>query len=537
MDTEPHITGKVYLVGAGPSDPELLTLKGYRVLQQAQVVIYDALIGPGIYSMIPQSAEKIAVGKRAGRHTRKQDEINRLILAQAQAGRCVVRLKGGDPFLFGRGAEELELLCAHQIPYEIVPGVTSAAAAPAYAGIPLTCREGASSVHILTGHRKQDEPLEIDFQALVQAGGTSVFLMGMSAIHEIVMGFLQAGMPPDTPAAVIAQGTGARQRSVTASLCLLEEEVVRQQIKAPAVIVIGQTAAYGKRFAWRENLPLSKSRILVTRPASRSGRFAKLLRELGAEVLEIPSICTQVRDCAQQLREVLAQIHTYQYLVFTSPAGVEYFMEILDQLEWDIRCIGDVKLAVIGPGTRDALKKYGLRAACMPEHYNSTALGRLLRQSMPDGGRVLLLRSALGSRELIQEIQNGHQIKVTELAIYDTVYEIAEQSDKTQEICSIQGICSAQGAGDLYLKALLEHGQIDMVMFTSASTVRGFVQMTPGVDDTKICAVCIGQMTADQAMVYGMQVHQAAEETLESMVDTAVMLAQQKYRKEKDRKK
>lgn len=510
MDIAPHTTGKVYFIGAGPSDPGLLTIKGLQALKQAQVVIYDALIGPGIQGLIPQGAEKILVGKRAGRHSMEQEKINQLILGHAQKGRRVVRLKGGDPFLFGRGGEELELLLAHQIPYEIVPGVTSAIAVPAYAGIPVTYRGIASSVHILTGHKKRDEPLDIDFEALLRAGGTYVFLMGMSAMHEIASGFLQAGMPPDMPAAVIERGTGARQRSVFASLASLEEEARRQDMEAPAVIVIGEVAALGRRFAWRERLPLSKSRILVTRPASRSGKLADLLRELGAEVLEMPTIRTQIRDCGQQLSEALRQIDKYAYMVFTSPSGVDYFFELLDKLELDVRCIKSVKLAVIGNATGEALKKRGLRPALMPGHYNGIALGRLIRQSMQAGGEVLLLRSAMGGMELVREIQAeaDKQIQVTELAIYDTIY--------TQDTCNID------------VKTFIENGQVDMAMFTSASTVQGFVRMAEGMDYAKIHAVCIGRTTASQASAYGMQVHLAQKETVESMVQTAVLLQEAK---------
>lgn len=501
-------TGKVYLVGAGPSDPELLTLKGLRVLKKAQVVIYDALIGHGIYAMIPQEAAKIAAGKRAGSHTMTQEEINRLILEKAQEGKCVVRLKGGDPFLFGRGAEELALLIKHQIPFEIVPGVTSAVAVPAYAGIPVTCRGVSSGVHILTGHKKQGEPLDIDFSSLVRAGGTYVFLMGMTALHEIAAGFLQAGMPPQTPAAVISQGTGARQKSVAASLADMEKEVARQRIKAPAVIVIGEVAACGKRYAWREKLCLAGCRILVTRPADRSGALAGLLREQGAEVLEIPSIRTRIRDVGAQLLEVLAQIETYRYVVFTSPAGVEYFFELLDGMELDVRCLGQVKIAAIGSATGSALKKHGLRPELMPDRYHSKALGKLLHASLEDGDRVLLLRSSIGSKELVAQIQTEKNIGVTDLAIYDT----ACPEDMTQ------------AALDARLKTWLDEGEIDLVMFTSASTVRGFVEMTQGADYTKVRAVCIGQVTAEQAALYGMQVHICEKETIEHMADCAAEL-------------
>lgn len=548
--------GKVYFVGAGPSDPGLLTVKGLQVLQRAQVVIYDALIGPGICGLIPQTAEKIPVGKRSGRHSAEQEQINRLILEQAQKGRCVVRLKGGDPFVFGRGGEELELLLERHIPYEIVPGVTSAVAVPAYAGIPVTYRGLSSSLHILTGHRKQMEPPDMDFDALVRVGGTYVCLMGMSALHEIVTGFLQAGMPTDMPAAVIEQGTGAGQRAVITELALLEKEVSEQKLKAPAVIVIGKTVACGKRYAWREKLPLSKCRVIVTRPASGSKKLTLLLQQLGAEVVELPSIRTQLRDCAEQLRLVLDEIAAYQYLVFTSSAGVDYFFELLDNLELDVRRIGMIKLAVIGNATADALKRRGLRPQLMPEQYNSEALGKLLHEAVPDGGKVLLLRSALGNKSLANIIRGSSgrqkQITVTDLAIYDTILHTADDADAIRRSCAgfhMSGSDLSESnlsesnlfesnlfESDLFGSDLLgsdtfgsgQNGITDMVMFTSASTVRGFVQMTQDMDHTKVCAVCIGQMTADQASAYGMCVHQAQAETVESMVETAVRLHRQR---------
>lgn len=261
--------------------------------------------------------------------------------------------------MFGRGAEELELLESHGIAYEIVPGVTAALAVPAYAGIPVTCRGVSSSVHILTGHQKEDEALDLDFAALLRAEGTYVFLMGMSALHEITTGFLQAGMAPEMPAAVIAQGTGAGQRSVIAQLASLEQEVCRQGLQAPAVIVIGEAALLGERLSWRERPLLAGCRIAVTRPASRSERLTELLREQGAEVMELPTIGTRLRDCKKQLAQALSAIQDYEYLVFTSAAGVDCFFELLDEMELDVRCIGTVKLAVIGNATGAALKNGG----------------------------------------------------------------------------------------------------------------------------------------------------------------------------------
>lgn len=511
MTIDSQTAGKVYLAGAGPSDAGLLTLKALEVLKRAETVIYDALIGPAVLCLIPKDAQKIPVGKRAGHHSMKQEEISRLILEKALEGRRVVRLKGGDPFLFGRGGEELELLDAHHIPYEIIPGISSALAVPAYAGIPATYRGIASGVHVMTAHKKKDEPLDIDFKALMQAGGTYVFLMGRSAVHEIVHGFLSAGMSPEMPSALIEQGTGARQRVIHAPLAQLEEKAEKQHAGTPAVIVIGETAALGKRFGWYEKLPLFHCRIIVARPASRSRKLSGILRGMGAEVLEMPAIHTVRKDCGRELSDVLARIGDYRYLVFTSAAGVDTFFELLEQLELDIRCIGNIKLAVIGNATGDALKKRGLRPDLVPERYTGAALGKLLNRSLQDGDKVLLLRSAMGSEELVRQIRSGKQIQVTDLAVYDTVYAKASDAEILPD-----------------LKIWMENGGIDMVMFTSASTVRGFVQMVPGLDCSKVQAVCIGEMTAEQAAFYGMQVHCADKESIESMADTALKLHERK---------
>lgn len=506
MEMQSRLLGKVYFVGAGPSDAGLITVKGMQVLKKAQAVVYDALIGAGILSQVPQEAEKILAGKRAGKHFMEQEDINRLLLDKALEGKLVVRLKGGDPFLFGRGGEELELLQKNHIPYEIVPGVTSAIAAPAYAGIPVTHRGMSSSVHILTGHKDKDGPLDIDFEALVRAGGTYVILMGISSMHRIVHGFLQAGMPADTPAAIVQEGTGAGQQEVAAPLGALEEEAHKMGVRPPAVIVIGQVAALGKRFAWRGALPLFGIRIFVTRPAARSRELACALGDLGAEVLEIPAIRTKIRDCGEQLSEILLNSGQYGYIVFTSPSGVSYFFELLRLLDLDIRCIGTAKLAVIGSATGQALRRHGLKPDLMPKQYNGIALGKLIRESMQEGGQALILRSSIGNPDLVNEICLGGNIEVTDFAIYDT-------------------FGAAQG-GCLDVKALIESGQPQMAMFTSASTVRGFVKMAKGLDCTKVQAVCIGKVTAGQAAEYGMQVHIAEQETVGAMVSAAVTLCQ-----------
>ena len=274
--------GKVTLVGAGPGDPGLLTRKGLEALERADVVVYDRLVSPAILALMPEGAVKINVGKEASRHPVPQEQINRILLEQAQQGHNVVRLKGGDPFLFGRGGEELELLAEHRIPFEEVPGITSAIAAPAYGGIPVTHRDCCSSLHIVTGHQRAGKELAIDFEALVRTGGTLVFLMGVSALPTICAGLLDAGMASDTPAAVVERGTTPAQRRGGGA----------PAVQSPAVIVVGGVCALADQFDWFDHLPLKGKRVVVTRPRERAGTLSARLRALGADVWEYPCIAT-----------------------------------------------------------------------------------------------------------------------------------------------------------------------------------------------------------------------------------------------------
>ena len=276
--------GKVTLVGAGPGDPGLLTLKGRRALEQAEVVVYDRLVSPAILAMIPPKARTIDVGKEASHHKVPQHQINQILLEEALAGHNVVRLKGGDPFVFGRGGEELEGLAELGISFEEIPGVTSAIAAPAYAGIPVTHRDYCSSVHIITGHQREGKPLAIDFEALARTRGTLIFLMGVTAMPAIVEGLLQAGMPLDTPAAMVENGTTSAQRRCDATLATLPERAAAMGIHSPAIIVVGEVCALASRLCWFDKLPLLGQKILVTRPRDRAGTLSEKLRALGADV-------------------------------------------------------------------------------------------------------------------------------------------------------------------------------------------------------------------------------------------------------------
>lgn len=492
------MAGKVWLVGAGPSGAELLTSKAKKVIGQADAVVYDALIGQSVLDIIPETAEKIYVGKRAGHHSMPQEEINRLLLSLARQGKRTVRLKGGDPFLFGRGGEELELLWQHQIPFEVVPGVTSATAVPAYFGIPVTHRGLASSVHIITGHQKENEPLQINYQALTEAGGTLVFLMGTKSLHNITSGLLKAGMNPDMPAAILQRGAGGGQKKISGTLSTLEQEAERQGVLTPAVIVVGEVVRLGERFGWYERLPLFGRKYIVTRPRERIGALSERLWELGAEVAELPAIETAGIHPNAALRAELAHLADYRFLVFTSPAGVTEFMRELFDTGRDVRYLNGVSIAAIGSGTAGALRQYGILADLVPEVYSGKALGALLAERCDAGDRVLLARSDIGNPELVTEIQKDKRIVVIDAKVYIT--QITKRKNESGE-------------------------PVDGVFFTSASTVRGFAAGFSGRDFSEIQAFCIGEMTAGEAEKFGMKVHVAKQATVESLVE--LVLAEQ----------
>lgn len=496
------MTGKVFLVGAGPADAGLITVKGREILMQAEVVVYDSLVGEGIFALIPEKAELIDAGKHMGCHTMEQEEINNLLLEKALEGKCVVRLKGGDPFLFGRGAEELELLAERGIPFEIVPGVTSAFAVPAYQGIPVTHRNFASSVHVFTGHRKHGEPLQLDYEVLARLSGTLVFLMGVSNLEEICGGLLKAGMEPQTAAAVLQQGTCAGQKKIISTLANLPKEVHKQGVQMPAILIIGEVCTLGNQFAWYEKLPLSGKKALVTRPKERGKTLADRLRRLGAEVLEVPTIRLERIRNNRKLWKELERLSDYQYLVFTSPTGVEVFFAEMKENKCDIRSLGQAKLAAIGAGTAKALSERGLICQLMPEIYDARHLGILLGETCRDGERILIPRAAQGNPQLIQEIEKRVRAEITEVPIYRTEYVNSFQM--------------------FDINRQFAQGLIHMAVFTSASTVRGFARAAKGLDFGLVQAVCIGVQTESAARELGMKTVTAKHATIDSLVDACL---------------
>ena len=467
---------KVTLVGAGPGGIGLLTLKGLEVLQAAEVVLYDRFVSEDILAIIPSSAEKIDVGKHAGSYYVPQDIINNLLLEKAKQGKNVVRLKGGDPFIFARAGEELELLAKNDIPFEVVPGITSAIAAGIYAGIPITHRDYASSLHIITAHTKNNEPLNIDFGALVKLNGTSVFLMGVLSINAICENFIAAGMDKDMPAAIVENAGANSQRKFLGTVSNLPEIARVNKIKSPAVIIIGKVCEFSERYDWFGKKPLHNKRIVVT-----SSKLAKSLEKLGCDVIEIP--CFKIAALANP-----KNIKDYSWIVFTSGIGVNIFFDCLN----DIRELGDIKIACVGIETEKEVKKRGIKADYVPTEYNGAALARGLTKLVKSGSKLLIARAKNGDQNLTRILADAG-IAFDDVPIYEKIIDTSVNT--------------------------ITLNDFDFAAFTSPSAVEGFAQTATNVDFHKIKAVCIGEKTAAAARAYGMEVYVSAEATVKSMVE------------------
>ena len=489
--------GKVYLIGSGPGDAGLFTLRGRELLEQADAVVYDALAGDAVLGWIPEHTRKIDVGKRSGRHSKKQEEILEILLEEAKKGGTIVRLKGGDPFVFGRGGEEAEFLKKHQIPFEVVPGISSSLAVPAYFGIPVTHRGLAGSFHVITGHRMEGMPA-LDFEALARVGGTLIFLMSVANAPRICEGLLNAGMKPETPAAFLMNGTLASQRMIRATLQTLPEEGVRQGVKAPAILVIGEVCALADTCAWREEKPLAGKRIVITRPKERSQKLAEHLRDAGAEVLEFPTIelkpvwkKSEKADAGtadkEKLYELVRNLESYHWLVLTSPAGAQYFFELLNQMKKDFRSLSHLRFAVIGEGTASVCREHGIYPDYIPERFYAAYFGKGLAKRVKQNERVCILRARHGSPELTQAFEAAG-ISYMDVTLYDTI--TPEKSPLAERI-----------------RELLKEGAIDAATFTSGSTVQGFLDILQPDKETLngFTAVCIGEKTEKTASAAGMK--------------------------------
>lgn len=486
--------GKVYLVGAGPGDPGLITVKGRECIALADVVIYDYLASPSLLKYARRDAELIYVGKKGGDHTLPQDGINALIVEKAGTGRIVTRLKGGDPFIFGRGGEEAEALIQAGIGFEVVPGVTSAIAAPAYAGIPLTHRDFTSTLAFITGHENPaKEKSSINWASLARGIGTLVFLMGVKNLPNIAGRLQENGMPPDTPVALVRWGTTLQQQTVTGTLADIVERVREAGLKAPAITVVGEVVNLRRTMQWFETRPLFGRTIIVTRAREQASDLVKSLSDLGAECLECPTIEIAPPENRGLLDAALENLAAYAWVVFTSVNGVNFFFQRLFESGRDVRCLGAVKTACIGPATARRLLDFGLSSDIVPETYRAESVVEAFAGQPVSGKRILLPRAAEARPVLPVELEKMGA-RVDEIPVYKT-RPVTENTD--------------------ILTDRLSEGSVDLVTFTSSSTVRNFHAMLP--EDRRqelmkgVIVACIGPITADTARELGFDVHIIAE--------------------------
>ncbi|MDY0164121.1 uroporphyrinogen-III C-methyltransferase [Desulfobotulus sp.] len=495
--------GKVYLIGAGPGDPGLFTLKGQECMARAGVVIYDYLAAPALLALAAKEAECIYVGKKGGDHTLSQEGINRLIVEKARTGRTVVRLKGGDPFIFGRGGEEAEVLQAEGIPFEVVPGVTAGIAASAYAGIPLTHRKMTATLAFVTGHEDPTkEDSRIDWEALSRGIGTLVFYMGVKNLPLITAKLLQYGRSPQTPVALIRWGSTSRQQTVTGTLSTIEEEVRKAGLQAPAIIVVGEVVDLRANLAWFEKeRPLLGKRILVTRAREQASDLLHQLTELGAHCIEMPTIRVQEPKDLSAMDSAIERLNRYDWLVFTSANGVKYFFQRLFEKGLDVRALHQVKTACIGPVTAQRLLSFGIRCDILPESYRAESVVDAFRTEAMAGQRVLLPR-AEEARSVLPDSLREMGADVDEVTAYVTL-PVTDQAEA--------------------LVSILEKKEADIVTFTSSSTVRNFKALLPEnrftelTDTLKVAS--IGPITSDTARALGFSVHtEALEYTIPGLV-------------------
>ena len=447
-------TGTVYLVGAGPGDAGLLTLRGAELLRRADVVVYDVLVNPELLCLAPATAELISRGSRTTGEALSQDALNALMIAKAREGKCVVRLKGGDPYIFGRGGEEAEALADAKIPFEVVPGVSSIVAAPNYAGIPITHRDHCSSFTVLTGHEGVgNEESHFDLDQIARIPGTKVILMGLKKLPELTEGLIARGLSPETPVAIVRWGTTGRQQSIEGTLANIADIAAGKNFSPPAITVIGDVVKLRKKLNWFERRPLFGQRIVVTRSRKQAAELSSRLTELGAEVLEIPCIKITPPTNLQDLGDALLELNSYDWLVFTSPNGVTAFFDLFFKAFKDTRDIGGVRIAAIGPGTAAKLGQLHLQVDLMPEE----AIGAKIAKAFDkfetiENLRICLLRAEVANPELPRALEELGAI-VDDIACYKTV---AETEDITGDAAR-----------------LLESGA-DWITFTSASTLEHF---------------------------------------------------------------
>lgn len=502
--------GKVYLVGAGPGDPGLITVRGKYLLEKAEVLVYDYLASKRLLKHVPKDAELIYAGKRGGvKHTHTQEEINQMLVDHALSGKVVVRLKGGDPFIFGRGGEEVQELYKAGVPFEVVPGVTSATAAATYAGIPITHRDYTASVAFLTGHEDPTkERSNIDWAKLATGAGTLVVYMGIKNLPVIVKNLLKHGRDPKTPVAVVRWASTPEQRTVIGTLETIADVVVEAGIKPPSLIIVGEVVGLKEVIDWYEKRPLFGRKIVVTRTREQASELVASLEENGANCAEYSTINIQPVDSYRVLDVELERLNEYHWILFTSLNGVKYFFERLHALGMDARDLKGPDIAVVGKSTADYLLEFGVHADLIPSVFTGEGLAESLLDQGVEGRNILIPRAVQG-REILPETLRGAGAQVTIAPVYQNV--------------------PPEGRGEA-LRGELEEGAVDMITFTSSSTVRNFLTMVDAEDAQELKSLlegvkiaAIGPITAKTVTDNGLQVDLQPEEyTIDAMVDEIV---------------
>ncbi|MCF6246416.1 MAG: uroporphyrinogen-III C-methyltransferase [Desulfobacula sp.] len=495
--------GTVYLIGAGPGDPGLLTIKAKNCIENADVVVYDYLASPYLLDYAKPDALIIYVGKKGGDHTLTQDKINLLLVEKAKQGLDVARLKGGDPFVFGRGGEEAQMLLGHGVSYEVIPGVTSAIAAPAYAGIPVTHRDHTSFVSFITGHEnpdKKDSSMQWDVYA--KSDATLVFLMGVKNLSNIVKNLVANGKDASTPIALVRWGTTTRQQTVTGTLETIVDIVKEAKIKSPSIIIIGHVVSLRDELAWFDKKALFGKRIVITRARAQASGLVSELTQLGANCIEIPTIEIAPPKDINPLKQSIENINHYDWLVFTSVNGVKFFFDTLFDMEKDVRCLGHLKFACIGPVTKERLKDYGIISDILPNTYRAESVIEAFSTVEIKNKKVLLPRAKI-ARTILPE-------------------ELSKMGAQVDEVTAYETRLDADGKDELI--ELLESKKIDAITFTSSSTVSNFMSLLEGNDvhallkDVQVSS--IGPITSDTARSLGIEPDiEAATYTIPGLVD------------------
>ncbi len=492
--------GKVYLIGAGPGDPGLLGLKAKHCLEIADAVVYDRLADPRIIAYARKEAEMIYVGKASANHTMRQPDINKLLVKLAAEGKIVARLKGGDPFVFGRGGEEAIELREAGLPFEFIPGVTSAIAVAEYAGIPVTHRHVATSFAVITGHEDPTKSEStINWKGLATSVDTLVFLMGVENIERISSQLIANGRSADCPAAVIRWGTRPNQETLITTVGNAAADVKKQGLKPPAIFLVGEVVKLRDQLQWFDNKPLFGKHILVTRARAQASRLTAKLEELGARVTELPAIKIIPTTDFAPLDQAIAEIKSYSWLLFTSVNGVKYFFERLAAAGKDTRALAHAKIGAIGSATAKALQHHGLIADVIPAEYKAEEMIDALKGEIKAGEKILLPRAKV-AREILPEALRAAGATVNVVTAYETICDSANAEDLIQA---------------------LEAGKIDMVTFTSSSTVANLVNMLGQKKEllTKVKTAVIGPITGATCKANGLNpVITAAEYTIDGLV-------------------